>query len=170
MWCPHCNQEYDETFQQCLVCGGDLVAYTPILTDSQRAVLELDEQQEQNVPENTMAEEAMPELLATVIGEDARDLVDRLQALRIPCLCRPGEDAEFALTEGEPVYDILVPKKMIAKALAILAEEEAESEPLQAEEFCNDLEDTVAGEQPVKSEKEKSEKKKKWLGFFGKKD
>lgn len=165
MWCPHCNQNYDETFQQCVVCGADLVEYTPILTDSERAVLDLDEQQEQNLLENAMVEEALPELLATVIGQDARELVYKLQSLHIPCLCRPGEDAEFAVSAGEPVYDILVPKKMIAKALEILTEEEAGA--LQESEACDMSEDVAIAESSEQQEEEKHEKKKKWFGLFG---
>ncbi len=104
MWCPRCQKKYDDDFTTCLICGGELEEYTPILALDDRDVLDLGEA---SIPSSEMNEEAppeevMPELLVSVAGEEeARRLANLLESLKIPCLCRKAEQGLPAAEEWE---------------------------------------------------------------------
>ncbi len=190
MWCEHCNQHYDDEFETCLVCGAKLQHYSPILTQEERAVLDLfQEQEDQELAEHRAPEEIMPELLVTVAGEEeARRLAALLEGLKVPCLCRPSQTENLALEdeafaeedetlaqvalpeelEQETLYDLLVPKMLVRKALRILHEDEALQEERQAA-LAKEQEQKVAWSDLQEEEEKPDKATRKWLGWFGKK-
>ena len=199
MWCPRCQKKYDDNFDTCLVCGGPLEDYTPILAADERDILDLGEEQLKDSPdleEQAPPEEVMPELLVSVAGEEeARRLAALLESLKIPCLCRKAEDvpmeeteevefeelddnfddefdqdfAEESLPDDVEIYDLLVPQMLIRKALRVLHEDEA----LQAEReeaMVEESEEESLEAFEVEQPVLTEEKpKKKFFGLFGKK-
>ncbi len=198
MWCPRCQKKYDDEFETCLVCGGALEDYTPILAADEKDILDLGEERPDDSPdleEQAPPEDLMPELLVSVAGEDeARRLAALLESLKIPCLCRKSEDAPLEELEEEAVeeyeddydddldqdfvddtlpddveiFDLLVPQMLIRKALRVLHEDEA----LQAEREAAQAE--IVEEDATESKEQEAvlteeKPKKKFFGLFGKK-
>lgn len=149
--CPRCNKEFDETLENCLVCGATLTEYTPILSAEEREALELNGEVTADMLEEINPEN-LPEIICSVVGkEEAVRLSALMQEYRIPCMCKENG-------EEEGVYDLLIPKKKFNQALELLNEDEAE---MAQEEL--DLEE----QEPAKQEEEtKAPKKKKWYDWF----
>ncbi len=179
MWCPRCNRQYDDDFDTCIQCGCELEDYTPILEDDQRELLEVEETDQTVTLEPS--EELTPELLASVVGhQEAHRLTVLLEGLRIPCLCRlseeefplmeeSGEEDQDATGEPEEIYDLLVPKMLMPKALRILEEDSAGQEESLLEdqlppELCMD-----EGTEAVPEEETTPKNKRGFFGLFGKK-
>lgn len=128
--CPRCNREYDEALENCLVCGNELTTYTPILSEEERATLNLEEEVTSDMLEEINPEN-LPEVICSVMGkEEAVRLSELLMEHHIPCMCKENG-------EEEDVFDLLIPKKNFNKALELLHEDEMNmesSEELPCEE------------------------------------
>ncbi|MBR3844523.1 MAG: hypothetical protein IKM39_03335 [Clostridia bacterium] len=155
--CPRCNREYDEKLDHCLICGSELIEYTPILSETEREALELngevtDGMLEQIDPEN------LPEVIVSVVGKvEAVRLSNLMQEYRIPCMCRENE-------EEADVFDLLIPKKKFNQAIELLNEDEAAMAE-EEEDFLSLEEETLLEELPQEEEPAPA-KKKKWFDFF----
>jgi len=216
MWCPRCNKEYEESYTACPKCGCELEDYAPILNQEERDMMMTDTQKPQETV--VLPEELEPELLVSVVGEaETLRLVALLEGLRIPCIYRLTEEEEIPTDEweesaqeewesdlpsedfddeadesDEPIYDILIPKAMIPKALRILNEdsrrreeellEEEELPEFDGKEFVeyspfddDDEEDDIQQEDRDDSQTvspadaEDGKKKKGFFGLFGRK-
>lgn len=172
MWCPRCQRQYEDDIDVCIQCGCELEDYTPILAEDERDLLETEETDQ--IDALLPSEDLIPELLASVVGEDeAKRLSNLLEGLRIPCLCKLSQE-EFPMTDEqdqpEDIYDLLVPKMLVPKALKVLEADSADQEE-------NLLDDEMAAvlaqeeEQPEEQPQENPQPKKRkgWFGFFAKK-
>lgn len=156
MICPRCNREYDKEFDHCLVCNVPLTEYTSIL-DEEDSLLTPGETEQP-----ALADENLPELLVTVIGEqEARETVDLLQGMNIPCLCRKNQ-------EGEDWFDLLVPACYFNDGFALLEQMAQAEEQPDDEELPDDVEQPDDGAEQPDEDTENGEqpRAKKWYEFW----
>ena len=173
MWCPRCQRQYEDGIDVCIQCGCELEDYTPILAEDERDLLETEETDQ--VDPLLPSEDLIPELLASVVGEEeAKRLSALLEGLRIPCLCKPSEE-EFPMTdeqtEQETIYDLLVPKMLVPKALKVLEADSADQEEnLLDEDLAAVLAEDEEDEQEEGEENPQPKARKRWFEFFRKKE